>query len=90
MKHTVEIEYMVTRDGNTVKAHDRGVLSDEHSASSYGIPVLVWRGTPYGTADMPAGARIRVIWRKARTGPVWSLIQRAINAGYPIEIDPVG
>jgi hypothetical protein len=31
---------------------------------------------------------IRALWKKARTGPVWAIIQKAIDAGYPIEVDP--
>jgi len=74
-------------DVNWPGHHERGLLSDEHSASSYGIPVLVWRGEPHGIRDLPRDVELVVHWRKARTGPVWRFIQRAINAGYPIRIE---
>ena len=70
--------------------HQRGILTDEHSASSYGITVLVFGGRAYGTADLMPDVKITALWKKARIGPVWAIIQRAIDVGYPIEIDPVG
>lgn len=30
---------------------DGAILTDEHSASSYGQPVLVYKGRAYGPAD---------------------------------------
>ena len=86
MEFTVDVEYTVEKQA---PGHDRAVLSDERPTSSYGIPVLVWRGEPHGIADLPPDTKIKIVWKKARTGLVWSLIQRAINAGYPIEIDPI-
>jgi len=76
-----------TVDVNQPGSHDRAVLSDEHAASSYGIPVLVWKGEAYGVADLPSDIKLVAHWRKARTGPVWALIMKALVAGYPIEID---
>jgi len=70
--------------------HERGVLTDEHAASSYGIPVLVFRGEAHGIADLPPGAKVSALWKKARTGPVWAMIQKAIDAGYPIKVDFAG
>jgi hypothetical protein len=52
----------------TVKVHSPGCavwtgrLSDEHSASSYGIPVLLnEQGESLGTADLPPGTRLEVL-----------------------------
>lgn len=90
MELAVDVDYKGKRDLVPFNGHDRAKLTDEHPASSYDIPVLVWHGNPFGIADLPLDTRIKVVWRKARTGPVWGLIQRAINAGYPIVIDPVG
>lgn len=71
---------------------DRGELRDVLTGRGYGIPVLVFRGKALGIAELPPRSRIEVTWRKARTGAMWNLIERAINAGYPIDIDiePVG
>jgi hypothetical protein len=41
-----------------------------------------------GEADLMPRTEIRALWKKARTGPVWAIIQKAIDAGYPIEVDP--
>jgi len=90
LEHAVDIEYTVSNGGTAVAGHDRAMLTNTHPASSYRIPVLVWRGQAYGIADLPPDTKIKVVWKKARVGPVWSLIQRAIDAGYPIEIDPIG
>jgi len=92
MKLSIDVYYQGQRDGVDYKGDERGLLTDDHLASSYGIPVLVFRGEPHGIADLALSGitRLSVVWKKARTGPVWSLIQRALNAGYPIEIDPVG
>jgi len=90
MEYVVDIDYAVSRNGITIPAHERAQLSDEHASSSYGIPVLVWKGQAYGVRDLPPDIKITVVWKKARTGPVWSLIQRAMDANYPITIDPIG
>ncbi len=90
MELAVDVDCKGERNGISFPRLDKAKLTDEHSASSYDIPVLVWNGDPYGIADLLPDTRIKVVWRKARTGPVWSLIQRAINAGYPIVIDPIG
>lgn len=66
-----------------------GVLSTEHSQSSYGIPVLVMDGQQFGAADMPLDSKIFLRWGKPRIGPVWAVIQSAIDAGFPIRIDPM-
>jgi hypothetical protein len=34
-----------------MKSKEAAILSDEHAASSYGQPVLVWRGQAYGPGD---------------------------------------
>jgi hypothetical protein len=81
-KHAVDVEW----PGH----HERGLLTTDHPQSSYGIPVLVIGGIAHGIADLPPGCVVRVVWKKTRTGPVWVLIQKAIDAGYPIEVDPVG
>ena len=42
----------------------RAILTTEHAASSYGQPVLVWRGVAYGPADrLPLAG-----WEAAPTG----------------------
>jgi len=76
-----------TIEVNQPGRHDRAKLTDEHSASSYGIPVLVWNGEPYGPGDLP-DCQLVAHWHKSQTGPIWKLIEKAINAGYPLEICP--
>lgn len=88
MELTVDIEYTVSQGGAAVAGHDRAKLSDEHPTSSYRIPVLVWRGQPHGIADLPPDAKIKVVWKKARVGPVWSLIQKAIDVS-ELPVGPV-
>jgi hypothetical protein len=34
-----------------MKSKEAAILSDEHAASCYGQPVLVWRGQAYGPGD---------------------------------------
>jgi hypothetical protein len=70
--------------------HQRGILTDEHSASTYGITVLVFGGHAYRAADLTPNVKVSAVWKKARTGPVWAIIQNGIDAGYPIEVDSVG
>lgn len=62
-------------------------LTTEHATSSYGIPVLVMGGEALGPADLPPDSKVLVVWRKPRTGPVWALVDAAIKAGYPVEIE---
>lgn len=64
-----------------------GLLSNERAECHYGQPVLVMEGQALGIVELPPGAKIYISWRKARVGPVWSLIQESINAGYPVEIE---
>lgn len=65
-----------------------GLLSNERAECHYGQPVLVMEGQAMGIGELPPGAKVYVGWRwKARVGPVWALIQGAINAGYPVEIE---
>ena len=106
MKFTVDVEYDVEKQGIKGKGHDRAVLTDEHATSYHRLPVLVFQGEPLGIADVVTSdgakvkclltyginriTKIKAVWRQTRTGPVWSLIQKAIDAGYPIEIDPIG
>lgn len=80
----------ISVDINWPDNHRRGVLTTEHPQSSYGIPVLVFDGEPCGPAELAPDVRVTATWRKVRTGPVWALIQKAIDAGYPIEVDAVG
>ncbi len=89
MQKAVDVEYTVEKYGVTARRHEKAVLTDEHPASSYKIPCLLFRGEPFGVADLALNGitKIKVLWKKARTGPVWNLIQGAINAGYPIELD---
>lgn len=68
---------------------DRAELRDDRAECHYGQPVLVLLGQALGIAELPAGSRIEVAWRKARQGPVWSMVQKAIDVGYPIDIQPV-
>jgi hypothetical protein len=62
-------------------------LRDDRAECHYEQPVLVMDGQALGIAELPPGSRVKVVWKKARTGPVWNFIQGAINAGYPIELD---
>lgn len=54
-----------------VKLPGLGVLTTEHSASSYGLPVLLIGGEAYGPHDiLPGGRRADrayAAWRKGRT-----------------------
>jgi len=89
MTFVVDVEYEVERYGVHATAHDRANLTDEHSASSYGIPVLLFQGKPLGVVDLGKHriTKITASWKKARTGPVWGIIQKAIDAGYPIKVE---
>ena len=68
--------------------HCRGMLQyPPEGGSSLGGPVLVMGGKPYEAPVLPKGCRVLVVWREARTGPVWELIHRAMTTGqFPIEI----
>jgi hypothetical protein len=68
--------------------HCRGMLQyPPEGGSSLGGPVLVMDGKPYEAPVLPEGCRVLVVWREARTGPVWELIHRAVTTGqFPIEI----
>jgi len=68
-----------------VKKSVRAKLTDEHSQSS--LPFLVMSGKAYGVADLELGTTIIVHWRRARTGIVWDLVKKAMQVGYPIEIE---
>jgi len=70
--------------------HCHGILTDEHPRSSGFRPVLVFCGQAYGPAALMPNLKITATWRKARTGPVWDFIQKAIDAGYPIEVHAIG
>jgi len=85
MKFGVDIHW----PGVYARHHEWGILSDEHPTSSHGTPVLVFNGQRYGIAELDPCTKITAFWKEARTGPVWSMIQKAMDAGYPIEIDPV-
>ena len=76
-------------DVNWPGSHCRGILSDEHPTSSSGIPVLVYDGQPHRPTDLKPGVIIVATWRPPRIGPVWALIQKAIDAGYPIDLKDV-
>jgi hypothetical protein len=71
-------------------SHRRGILTTGYPQNSSGIPVLVFDGKPHGPADLMPGTKTTAVWRKGRMGPVWTFLQKAIDAGYPIEVDPVG
>jgi len=75
----------VTWPGN----HRRGVLTDNHPTSSRSVPVLIIDGQAYTPYDLTPDIRITAKWLQPRRGPMWSIIQKAIDAGYPIEVDPV-
>ena len=80
--------------------HLTGVLSDEHPASSYGIPVLIVNGQPMGRGDIPVDHEIVGHYSyspsstdiyetdeqiRARRSPAQvALAQAAQQAGYPI------
>lgn len=69
---------------------DRAELRDDRAECHHGQPVLVLMGKALGIAELPPGGRIEITWRKSRIGPVWAMVQKAIEVGYPIDIDPVG
>ena len=69
---------------------DRAELCDDRAECLPGQPVLVLRGKVLGIAELPLGTRIEVVWRKGRTDPVRAMVQKAIDAGYPINMDQVG
>ncbi|MDP2856884.1 MAG: hypothetical protein Q8P50_02790 [Bacillota bacterium] len=52
-----------------------GVLSTEHSSSSYGMPVLLIEGEPHGIADLPPGTIIKTA--KALSLEAYAAIVRA-------------
>ena len=55
-------------------------LSDEHAASSYGLPVIMIDGQAYGPADLPDGY---IIVLNGRGNPdIEDLARRAKAAGY--------
>ena len=55
-----------------------GLLTDEHSASSYGLPVLVIDGVPYGPRDQYDGWPISRLLIDADAGEeVFDAAQRA-------------
>lgn len=56
----------------TIELYD-GILTDEHSASSYGQPVLVYEGRAYGPAD--------IVHTWAGDEPAFRLGQRGIGRG---------
>jgi len=66
---------------------DRAELRDDRAECHYGQPVLVLRGQAVVISELPPGSRIVVTWHKARTGPVWAIVQKAIDAGYPIDVE---
>jgi len=52
-------------DGNEI-----GILTTDHAASSYGIPVLVIDGQPYGISDtLPDGRVVREVEFEQPTDP---------------------
>ena len=48
----------MTQNVTLMKSKQPAILSDEHAASSYGQPVLLWHGGTYGPADQIPSAYI--------------------------------
>jgi len=42
----------MTQNVTLMKSKQPAILSDEHAASSYGQPVLLWHGGAYGPGDL--------------------------------------
>ena len=64
---------------------EAGSLSDEHAASSYGLPVAVGAdGTAYGPAEV--GRLLLVIDRSDWTADVQDLVRRARAASYSVQV----
>ena len=83
MKIAVDVESSTWRE--------RGVLTNAHAASSYGLPVLAIRGKAYGPADLTLrfgpDVKVRPVARRMltrRSGPIGDFLQRARQAGYEI------
>ena len=73
----------VTWSGN----HHRAILWNDRPASSSDIPVLVIDGQEYGTTDLMPDTRIMAKCLRPGLGPMWSIIQKAVAAGYPVEVE---
>jgi hypothetical protein len=83
MKIAVDVESAIRRE--------RGVLTDEHAAGFYRLPVLVIRGEPHGPLDLVfrfgADVKVRPAPRKMLTrshGPVDDFLSRARQGGYDV------
>jgi len=69
--------------------HRRGILIHSHPACSNGFPVLLIAGQPYTPSDLMPEVRITAKWPKPGVRPMWHIIQKAIDAGFPITVDRV-
>ncbi len=70
--------------------HRRGLLTDEHPGVCFGTPVVVFDGAPHATHDLEPDATVIFTWHRKQTHPMtgaqWGLIERAIDAGYPVRV----
>ena len=69
---------------------DTAELRDDRAECSYGGPVLVLRGKVLGPGDLTPGSMVVVLFRSARIGPAWALVEKARDAGFPVTVEPVG
>jgi len=83
MKIAVDVESAVRRE--------HGVLTDEHAAGFYRLPVLVIGGEFHGPLDLVfrfgANVKVRPVARKMLTrthGPIDDFLSRARQVGYDV------
>jgi hypothetical protein len=61
------------------------ILTDEHAASSYGMPVVVRAdGSVNGPADVPKGAYVRVPQEALEQDDAFALAEAAVIAGWDL------
>ncbi len=63
-----------------------GWFTTRHPRCSYNTPILVFDGAARRPSELAPDIEVIVPWI-AKFGPEWGMIQKAIDAGYPIKME---